>query len=323
MKKVRVSLDLNRNRLDKFLASEIKELSRSKIQAIILGGSVKVNNDLVIDPDFNLKYDDVIFIEDNFKITKPDLTPDENIKFSILYEDNDLLVIDKPAGVTVHAGAGNYSHTLVNSLIYYCGKSLSAGSDPYRPGIVHRIDKCTSGILVVAKNDFSHVKLAAQFASHTITRKYICYCYSLLQPSHGKIVTFLGRDRNNRLKMAVNIDGRQAVTLYKTLKTFSKFASKVECELKTGRTHQIRVHLSHQKCSLIGDALYKAKNYSIPSNIADSVQKFPRQALHAYFLEFLHPRSGKLVRFESELPEDLCHLEKIMQTYVPIADASS
>jgi 23S rRNA pseudouridine1911/1915/1917 synthase len=166
---------------------------------------------------------------------------------------------------------------------------------------------------VVAKNDFSHCKLAKQFATHSLTRKYICFCYSTPHPSWGKITTLIARDKNNRLKMSVSKNvGRNAVTFYKTLQTFSQFASKIECELKTGRTHQIRVHMSHLKCSLIGDSLYKVKNYAIPNEIANFVNRFPRQALHAYFLEFVHPRSQKIMRFESDLPEDMKELEKIL-----------
>ncbi|MDR2781955.1 MAG: RluA family pseudouridine synthase [Holosporaceae bacterium] len=307
-----VTSDISKNRLDKFLASEITELSRSKIQTLILGGGVQVNSRTIITPDYHVKCGDRVLLKNEAVTEKPDLTPDDSIKFSVLYEDEDLLIIDKPPGITVHPGAGNYSHTLVNGLIHHCGESLSSGSDKCRPGIVHRIDKDTSGILVVAKNDFSHAELAKQFAVHSIKRKYICFCYGVLQPLCGKIETFIARDRNNRLKMAVTQDGRNAITFYKTLETFSTFASKVECELKTGRTHQIRVHMSHCKCSLIGDSLYKAKNYAIPKEIVDYINNFSRQALHAYFLEFLHPRSKKSLHFESNLPDDLQLLEKAM-----------
>jgi 23S rRNA pseudouridine1911/1915/1917 synthase len=314
MRKLLVAIDAPKNRLDKFLASEIAELSRSKIQALISAGRVCVNSVATTDANYNLKLDDEIFIDDYFKIEKPDISPDGDVKFSVMYEDDDLLVVDKPAGVTVHPGAGNYSRTLVNGLVHRCGEFLSTGSDEYRPGIVHRIDKDTSGILVVAKNDFSHCELAKQFAVHSIKRKYVCFCYSALQPPCGKIETLIARDKNNRLKMSVSNDGgKTATTLYKTLQTFSNFASKVECELKTGRTHQIRVHMSHKKCSLIGDSLYKAKNYSIPKEIAEYVNAFPRQALHAYFLEFSHPRSQKLMRFESDLPDDMKELQEILR----------
>ncbi|MDR0580778.1 MAG: RluA family pseudouridine synthase [Holosporaceae bacterium] len=311
MKKVLVTLDCKKNRLDKFLASEWHEISRRKIQMLISSGSVRVNGTSITDAAHNLKYGDEVLAKDDFQEEKPDLTPDANIKFTVLYEDEDLLVIDKPAGVTVHAGAGNRSHTLINGLVHHCGKSLSGGSGSYRPGIVHRIDKNTSGVLVVAKNDFTHAVLAQQFVVHSIKRKYICFCYSILQPLYGKIETFLERDRNNRLKMTVGESGRNAITFYKTLKTFSKFASKVECELKTGRTHQIRAHMSHRKCSIIGDTLYKTKNYAIQENPA--IQEFPRQALHAYFLEFIHPRSGKPLQIQSDFPKDLQDLEKALQ----------
>ncbi|MDR2645597.1 MAG: RluA family pseudouridine synthase [Holosporaceae bacterium] len=311
MKKILVMLDCKRNRLDKFLAAQWHEVSRRKIQMLISSGNVYVNGVSITDAAYNLKYRDEILANECFREEKPNLSPDANVKFAVLYEDEDLLIIDKPAGVTVHAGAGNRSHTLINGLIHHCGKSLSSGSDSCRPGIVHRIDKNTSGVLVVAKNDFTHAALARQFAIHSIRRKYICFCYSILQPLHGKIETFLGRDKNNRLKMAVAESGRNAITFYKTLKTFSKFASKVECELKTGRTHQIRAHMSYRKCSIIGDALYKTKNYSIEKNPV--IQRFPRQALHAYFLEFIHPRSKKFLQIQSDFPSDLQSLEEVLQ----------
>ncbi|MDR1333763.1 MAG: RluA family pseudouridine synthase [Holosporaceae bacterium] len=308
-----VAADISKNRLDKFLAAEVLELSRSKVQSLIINGCVRVNSLIITDPNHYLKLGDRIriLLENNLVDERPDLSADSSVPFSILYEDEDLLVIDKPAGVTVHPGAGNHSHTLVNGLIYHCGASLSGGSHQHRPGIVHRLDKDTSGILVVAKNDFSHGELAKQFSVHSIKRKYLCFCYGILQPLNGKIETLIARDKNNRLKMAVVPEnGRHAITLYKTLKTFSTFASKVECELKTGRTHQIRVQLSQRRCSLLGDALYKAKNYAVPREIADFVNNFSRQALHAYFLEFVHPRSGKMLHFEIDLPADMRMLEE-------------
>jgi 23S rRNA pseudouridine1911/1915/1917 synthase len=319
MKKISVTVDIKKNRLDKFLTFAIKELSRNKIQTLISTGRVRVNSALITDANYNLKYDDEIFVnDDDCKIEKPDLAPDKNIKFSVLYEDDDLLIIDKPAGISVHPGAGNYSNTLVNGLVYRCGESLSSGSGEYRPGIVHRIDKNTSGVLVVAKNNFSHFGLAKQFSTHSIKRKYVCFCYSSPQPLSGKIQTLIARDRNNRLKMAVSKEsGREAVTFYRTLKTFSKYASKIECELKTGRTHQIRIHLSHRECSLIGDSVYKTKNYPMPKEISDYINKFPRQALHAYFLEFMHPRSEELMHFESKPPNDMQELEKVLARNLP------
>lgn len=280
-------------------------MSRNRFQSLIVSGHVLVNSDIIRDVDYSLKYGDEIFIEDiNLEQETTHLTPDENVEFSILYEDEDIVVINKPAGVIVHPGAGNLSHTLVNGLLHHCGKSLSESEN--RPGIVHRIDKDTSGILVVAKNNFSHNELAKQFVSHTIKRKYICFCHSVPHPLSGKVETFVTRDKKNRLKMSVSQnDGKKAVTFYKTLKNFSGIASKVECELKTGRTHQVRLHMSHIGCSLIGDSTYKNKNYAHQSEISI----ISRQALHAYFLEFNHPSSGKLMHFETALPEDMDCLE--------------
>lgn len=263
----------------------------------------------MLDSNYRTHVGDVIdFSAENIPDDRPSLSPDSSVRFEVLYEDTDILVINKPAGVVVHAGAGNREHTLVNGLIHHC--KLSRGSDEFRPGIVHRIDKDTSGILAVAKNDFAHAFLAEQFAVHSITRKYVCFCCGVPHPAEKKIETQIARDKNNRLKMAVcenaekNV-GKRAVTIYRVLNTFGNFAAEVECELKTGRTHQIRVHMSYLGHSLIGDSLYKYKNYAFPKNIAEQMKNFPRQALHAKYLEFVHPATKKKLVFESELPEDL------------------
>jgi 23S rRNA pseudouridine1911/1915/1917 synthase len=306
------------DRLDKFLTSEIGGMSRSRIQLLISSGCVQVNGKQLLDSNYRPKIGDKISLEENTAIRKPDLIPDASVAFSILYEDEDLLVIDKPAGVVVHPGAGNYAHTLVNGLVHHCGASLSSGSDEFRPGIVHRLDKDTSGILVAAKNDFTHAELAKQFAAHSISRKYLCFCYSILRFSQGKIETLISRDRNNRLKMCVSREnGKTAVTLYRTLETFAGIASKIECELKTGRTHQIRLHMSHLGHSLVGDSLYRRKNYAIPQEISHCINAFSRQALHAYFLEFLHPRSCKSMHFETNLPTDMLELERALRNFSP------
>ena len=309
-----IATDAKKNRLDKFLASEFNFLSRSKIQQLISLGLVKVNGITEKKDGHCLrKFDEITLTQSEIK-NESDLTPDENVKFKILYEDDSILVIDKPAGVVVHPGAGNFSGTLVHGLLHHCGDSLSNGSEMSRPGIVHRIDKDTSGILVIAKNDFAHAELAQQFAEHSITRKYICFCFGILQPPRGRIETLITRDKNNRLKMAVSKSiGRNAITIYNTLEAFSHYASKVECELKTGRTHQIRVHLSHLGHSLIGDKTYKFKNYPLPKEYSEIIQNFPRQALHAYFLKFSHPESKKILTFSSDIPEDMQNLEKFLK----------
>ena len=272
-----------------------------------------MNSEEVFDPNFSLQVEDNIWIEENIPSDKIEIHPDKNVPFEILFEDDDLLVVNKPAGVVVHPGAGNRDHTLVNGLAYHCGKNLSTINSDIRPGIVHRIDKDTSGILVIAKNDFAHIQLAKQFEIHSIKRKYICFLYSVLRPLNGKIETLISRSESNRLKMAVSQSkGKNAVTIYRTIKNFSNYASKVECELLTGRTHQIRVHMASLGNSLIGDRIYKVKNYSLPKEFAKEINGFPRQALHAYFLEFVHPRSEKVMHFECEMPDDMKNLENLL-----------
>jgi 23S rRNA pseudouridine1911/1915/1917 synthase len=297
--------------LDKFLATLLETISRSKIQALIKSGFVLVNNLTTLDTGQHLKIRDEIVVQllKNSESTK--LQPDKDVKFSIIYEDDDLMVVNKPAGVVVHPGAGNPSHTLANGLAYH--RHLSSDDYDSRAGIVHRIDKDTSGILVAVKNDFAHDDLGRQFQQHSIKRKYVCFCYATITPANGKIETMISRDKNHRTKMAVSTDrGKWAVSSYRTIKKFSTFASKVECELFTGRTHQIRVHLSHLGNSLIGDSTYAVKNYFIPQEISKYVKNFPRQALHAYFLEFIHPRSGENMRFSADMPEDMAELEAVL-----------
>lgn len=295
------------------MSRKICDVSRTKIQSWIKGGFVSVNAKRVLNPDLSLKSGDIIHVEENIPSDKIEIHPDDQVPFEILFEDNDLMVINKPAGVVVHPGAGNRDHTLVNGLAYHCGENLSTVNSEIRPGIVHRIDKDTSGILVVAKNDFAHIQLAKQFEIHSIKRKYICFLYSVLRPLNGKIETLISRSEKNRLKMSVSQSkGKKAVTIYRTITNFSNYASKVECELLTGRTHQIRVHMSSLGNSLIGDRTYKVRNYSLPKEYAKQINEFPRQALHAYFLEFIHPTNEKIMHFECDLPSDMQDLESLL-----------
>ena len=309
-----VIIDEKRNRLDRFLAHELVDISRSKIQSLIESGHVFVDEKIIENPNYYLKKGEKVGV-DYEKLPKTAIpSANSDVDFSVLYEDEDIIVINKPAGVVVHPGAGNYDHTLVNGLV--SRYDLSAGSDESRPGIVHRIDKDTSGILVVAKNDRAHALLAEQFQIHSIKRKYLCFCFGVPRMKIGKIETMIARDPNNRLKMSVSKDkGKLAITNYKILKTFSSFASKIECELHTGRTHQIRVHMSHIGHSLIGDSIYKKKNYPIPKEIAKYINEFPRQALHAYLLEFIHPKSKEIMHFEIDLPNNLAELEEKMSAF--------
>lgn len=313
--KLSVIVDKKRNRLDKFLADQLSEFSRSKICAMISSGGVKIDGNVTLDANCAVKCKQEISVSVE-KEERGSVSRDPEVKFTILYEDEDVIVVDKPAGIVVHPGAGNHEHTLVNGLAYYCGENLSSGSCFDRPGIVHRIDKGTSGILVIAKNDRAHAELAKQFHNHSIKRKYICFCYGVPAKLNGRIETLIGRDKQNRLKMAVvQNHGKLAITIYRTVKVFSRFASKIECELLTGRTHQIRVHMTHIGHSLIGDPLYKAKNYFIPEENANFIKSLQRQALHAYFLEFTHPINGKTLHFESKIPEDMDKIEQILETW--------
>lgn len=278
-------------------------------------GGVSVNGIVTLTADYKTHIGDVInFSTESIPEERPSLSPDSSVQFEILHEDADILVINKPAGVVVHAGAGNHEHTLVNGLMFHC--NLSNGSDDFRPGIVHRIDKDTSGILVVAKNDFAHAFLSEQFAVHSIVRKYVCFCYGVPRLAKNIIDTKIIRDKNNRLRMSISENsGKRAITIYRTLHTFRNFATEIECELKTGRTHQIRVHMSSLGHSLIGDKLYKYKNYSLPKEIATEINQFPRQALHAKYLEFIHPSTKENMVFESDLPQDLQQLKNLLQQY--------
>ena len=239
-------------------------------------------------------------------------------KPDIIYEDDDLLVINKPAGIIMHPGAGNYDKTIVNALVYYNKDSLSTIGDELRPGIVHRIDKDTSGLVVIAKNNETHENLSLQFSEHNITRVYQLLIWGKLRPSSGKIDTFITRSSKNRQMMEVSISrGKRAITNYKTIEVFENdktpTLSLVECKLETGRTHQIRVHMTHMGNSIMGDGKYKKKYKklkNIDTNLENLIHKLDRQFLHAKTLGFIHPRTKKELIFSSILPQEL---EKIVQ----------
>ena len=302
-------------RLDKFVAENLTNISRSKIKSLIEKGLITVNK-FKKDPDYKLELNDKISIiqktEESSKLLG------EDIKLNIIYEDEDILIINKPAGLVVHPGAGNKSGTLVNALIHYCGNSLSTIGDSSRPGIVHRIDKDTSGLLVIAKNDAAHLNLAKQFEEHTINRKYIALCWGKLKPTAGKLVSLISRSNKNRIKMmSSKIKGKEAITNYKTIETYfdkkgDTYASLVECKLETGRTHQIRVHLTEKGNSIIGDKVYgrtpMLKFRNLNPSVQELVKALPGQALHAYFLGFKHPSKNKVVEFQVVNPEYLSNL---------------
>jgi 23S rRNA pseudouridine1911/1915/1917 synthase len=298
------------SRLDITLVKFLPSLSRSNLKKIIELKQVKVNSLIVESPSKKLKENDSVEIslvtENKFNITP------KNIKLNIVYEDKDVLVINKPSGMVVHPGAGNYKDTLVNALIYKYKKKLSNINGGIRPGIVHRIDKETSGLLVVAKNNNVHADLGQQFSDHTIKRKYHALCWGVLRPLNGKIETLIGRSRKNRQLMSVTeISGKKAITNYTTLKVFEikdiPRISFIECELETGRTHQIRVHMAYKGCSLLGDQQYGKKNLKfkkINEDFENKLKILNRQALHAKSLGFIHPITKKFMNFNSMLPKD-------------------
>ena len=297
-------------RLDVFLSKEIEYLTRSFIKKLIDKKNVKLNKIINTSPSTILKINDKIAIsiieEENFKIIP------KKIKLDIVHEDRDLLIINKPKGMVVHPGAGNHKNTLVNALIYKYKNSLSNINGDSRPGIVHRIDKDTSGLLVIAKNNLSHSNLGKQFSDHSIKRKYLCLAWGVIRPLNGRIETLISRNKKNRQLMTVSdINGKRAVTNYKTIKVFDikniPKISLIECELETGRTHQIRVHLKYKGTSLLGDKQYGKKNIKfkkIDKDFFNKLSKLNGQALHAQTLEFIHPTKKKWVSFDSKLPID-------------------
>ena len=297
------------SRLDIVLTKLLPELTRSNLKKIIELNQVKINNIITNSPSKKLK------INDNIEIN---LLPKQEIKIepyktklNIVFEDKDILVINKPAGMVVHPGAGNFTETLVNALIYKY-KKLSDLNGSTRPGIVHRIDKETSGLLVVAKNNKAHAHLGKQFNDHSIARTYQALVWGVLRPLSGRIETLIGRSRKNRQLMSVTeITGKKAVTNYSTLKVFDikdiPKISFVECQLETGRTHQIRVHMAYKGNSLLGDQQYGKKNLKfkkLNEEFAEKLKVLNRQALHAKNLGFIHPTTNKFISFESELPTD-------------------
>ena len=310
----------NNPRLDKFLAAKFNDITRTQIKKIIISKNLSINNKIVSSPSQKVRIGDKI----SFSISenKNEYIKPEKIKINIIYEDNDLIVLDKPSGIVVHPGAGNKSGTLVNGLVYHYNKNLSDLNGIYRPGIVHRIDKETSGLIVVAKNNFSHAKLAKQFSDHTIKRKYLALIWGVLRPLKGKIITLISRSKKNRQLMAVSeISGKKAITNYKTLKIFANDEipkiSLVECVLETGRTHQIRVHLSHKGNGLIGDKKYgkqkKMKFKKINKKVEEVLKSFNRQALHAQSLGFTHPSKNRQIEFGSKLPQDFKKILDILE----------
>ena len=302
-------------RVDQFLTDKKKELSRTRVKNLILKEKLKINNSVVKDPSKKVSIGDNII----FEIPDPkkaSLKPYE-YKLDIVHEDSDLIVINKNAGISMHPSVGNYDNTIVNALMNY-DKKLSNIGDELRPGIVHRIDKDTSGLIVIAKNNISHENLSSQFAEHSITRVYQALIWGKLRPQNGKIETFIKRSSKNRQLMEVGITkGKKAITNYKTLETFENdkvpTLSLVECRLETGRTHQIRVHMSYKGNNILGDKKYRKKFKkfkNIDRKLEEYILKLDRQFLHAKVLGFNHPKSGRRMEFSSNLPSNLDNILK-------------
>jgi 23S rRNA pseudouridine1911/1915/1917 synthase len=289
-------------RLDRALAAVVPTMSRERLKSLISAGHVRNDAGLTRDPATKVSSGDA------FTINVPEAVPAHNepqdIALTIVFEDDHLLVIDKPAGLVVHPAAGNFDGTLVNALLYHCSGKLSGIGGVARPGIVHRIDKDTSGLLVVAKTDPAHERLSAQFAAHSIDRRYKAIVAGV--PTSGSVDAPLARSPHDRKKIAIQTQGKRAVTHYTLVSALAKDAALIECRLETGRTHQIRVHMASIGHPLIGDPVY-GRDRSQHRLILRSLD-FKRQALHAAELGFVHPVSRETLHFKSEIPHDMQQL---------------
>jgi 23S rRNA pseudouridine1911/1915/1917 synthase len=321
---VTVAGDEGSVRLDRVLAAREPSLSRSRLKGLILAGSVSVGTTSIRDPAYHVAKGDTITI-DVPEAVAAEPEP-EDIALDIVYEDADVIVIDKPKGLVVHPAAGHASGTLVNALIAHCGTSLSGIGGVRRPGVVHRLDKDTTGLMVAAKNDPAHQSLTAQFADHGRTgameRGYLALVWGVPNRQRGTVDAPIDRHPHAREKMAVRDGGREAVTHWEIRETFAgrdgkPVASLLACRLETGRTHQIRVHLAHIGHPLMGDSVYgphfKTKAGHLGPEGQAALASLGRQALHAYLLVIEHPRNGEILRWESPLPEDLVHLTDKMR----------
>ena len=309
----------NNLRVDVLIKKKEELISRTRIKNLILKEKLKLNDEIIKSPSKKVLTGDKL----SLSIPEPQEASLKPYKFKleIIYEDADLLVINKPAGIIMHPGAGNYDKTIVNALMHYDKNSLSTIGDELRPGIVHRIDKNTSGLVVIAKNNETHENLSKQFSNHTITRVYQLLIWGKLRPSSGRIDTFITRSSKNRQLMEVSRSkGKHAITNYKTMEIFENdktpTLSLVECKLETGRTHQIRVHMTHMGNSIVGDDKYKKKYKKLENidiKLENSISDLNRQFLHAKTLGFSHPKTNEEMIFSSILPQELNNLLKMLR----------
>ena len=330
---VPVPRDKGGTRLDRLIADAVAEVSRTRVKALIEAGRVMLTApdaaagggapSAVRDPDYRVRAGQRFAVQ--VPAPAPAAPKAQAMELAIAYEDDHVVVVDKPAGLVVHPAAGNRDRTLVNALLAHCADGLSGIGGVSRPGIVHRLDKDTSGLMVVAKTEAAHRGLAVRFADHTIERAYYAVVWGVPAPRRGEIVGAIGRSSANRKKMAVVGRGKPALTRYAVARAFGTLASLVECRLATGRTHQIRVHMASRGHPVIGDALYGGAARRAPSRGKVTKQAstaLSRQALHAFLIGFDHPISGKPLRFESPLPQDISGLLDILDAiqFLPIPE---
>ena len=309
-------------RLDRWLAAELPEISRSRIRAAIEAGHARINGATVDSPARSVKPGDRVEFAPPGAVAD-DIPQPQAMDLAILYEDEDVLVLDKPAGLVVHPGAGTREGTLVNALLHHCGSRLSSVGDPARPGIVHRLDKETSGVMVIAKTQAAYLSLTRQFAARSIDRRYRAFVHGHPAPAEGRIEAPIARHPVRRKTMAVREGGKPAATRYRACRLYGleggePLAAELACRLETGRTHQIRVHMAHIGHPLIGDPVYGRKRrrmHSLPAPLARAIDSLDRQALHAETLGFSQPISGDNLKFTSPLPYDLEQFKKVLERY--------
>ena len=306
-------------RIDVFISNNVKDMSRTRIKNLILSKKLKLNNKIILDPSKKVNFND------NIKLIAPEPQKGSlkayKYKLDIIYEDDDLIVLNKPSGIVMHPGAGNFDNTIVNALVNYNKNSLSNIGGESTPGIVHRIDKNTSGLVVIAKNNYSHENLSLQFSRHSITRVYQLLVWGKIRPSKGKIETLITRSSKNRQMMTVSYSrGKKAITNYQTIELFENknipTLSLLECKLETGRTHQIRVHMNFLGNSIVGDDKYKKKFKKIKDIdplLEASIINLKRQFLHAKTIGFIHPKKNKEMIFHSILPRELETILKMLR----------
>lgn len=304
-------------RIDKFISQQFTKLSRSKLQYLIKNGALTLNGQPFDDCSYIAQEGDHCCMQISAaSFPSTTITP-KHIEFGIAYEDEYMLVVNKPAGLTVHPGAGNHNDTLVNALVAYCGDNLAQNAAHFRPGLVHRLDRDTTGLLIVAKTDEAHFKLASALAQREIKRQYLALVYGRVSLPNGTITTLIDRSPQDRTRMTVSHNtGRSAITHYHVQQHYVEPLTLLSCQLQTGRTHQIRVHLTHKKHPIVGDQLYgRNLNFNLTACTEEAQQAlkaFPRQALHAYSLDFIHPISEEPISLQVPMPDDMQNLIQLL-----------